>query len=72
MRPVVKEYFEEIQTVFDDYAKRHEGAGYNIGIYCSAEMCSVGEDLKLKHLWVSAAGRDFKNISKSFFAIRKK
>jgi hypothetical protein len=58
MRPVVKTYFQEIQAAFADFAKKEKVPGYDIGIYCSAEMCSVGEDLKLPHMWVSAAGRD--------------
>ncbi|WP_426409395.1 glycoside hydrolase domain-containing protein [Bradyrhizobium ganzhouense] len=58
MRLVVKTYFQEIQAAFASFAKKEKVPGYDIGIYCSAEMCSVGDDLKLPHMWVSAAGRD--------------
>lgn len=65
MRPVVKTYFQEIQAAFAGFAQKEKVPGYDVGIYCSAEMCSVGDDLKLPHMWVSAAGRDseyFKNL----------
>jgi hypothetical protein len=58
MRLVVKAYFQEIQAAFAGFAKKEKVPGYNIGIYCSAEMCTVGDDLNLPHMWVSAAGRD--------------
>jgi len=66
MHPVVREYFQEIQTAFDDCATTHAGSRYDIGTHCSAEMCDVGEDLKLKRMWVSAAGRDSKYFKELF------
>lgn len=66
LRRNVRQYFQDIESEFKDYATRHGGNRYDIGMYCSADMCSVGDDLKLKYMWLSPAGRNSDEYKKRF------
>jgi hypothetical protein len=57
MRPVIDEYFAEIETAFKAYAQGHGGKNYNIGIYCTAAMCKLGAKRGIKYVWLSPEGR---------------
>lgn len=59
MRPLIKKYFDQIAAQFADYKARNGGKTYNIGMYCTAGMCSFGEKGRLAdHFWLSPEGRN--------------
>ncbi len=63
----MKDYFVDIVAAFKKYATSHGGHGYDVGIYCSPDMCSIGDDLKLKYLWLSPAGRGSDEYHERFY-----
>ena len=59
MRPLIKSYFDLIAAQFADYKSRNGGKTYNIGMYCTAGMCSFGEKSRFAdYFWLSPEGRN--------------
>jgi hypothetical protein len=65
-KTAVVNYFNEVAAEFEEYAKTHNGNKYDIGIYCSADMCGVRDELKLKYMWISPSGRYLPEYKKMF------
>ncbi len=68
INPVINEYFKEIEASFASYSQRNGGNGYNIGIYCTAEMCKLGASRGIKYIWLSPEGRftsEYKELFKT-------
>jgi hypothetical protein len=58
LRDKVHEYFQDIAKAFDKYSNEHGKNKYHIGMYCSADMCDIADDLNLKYVWLSPSQRN--------------